>query len=73
VLELSPLQRPAKRKRRSSQSIECKTDKHSRFTDTRKDEQERGITIKSTAISLYAHLPDEEDLKDIPQVGIPPA
>ncbi|KAH0843671.1 Elongation factor 2 [Fonsecaea pedrosoi] len=38
-----------------------------RFTDTRKDEQERGITIKSTAISLYAHLPDEEDLKDIPQ------
>ena len=39
-----------------------------RFTDTRKDEQERGITIKSTAISLYAHLPNEEDLKDIPQV-----
>ncbi|KAJ9499173.1 translation elongation factor 2 [Exophiala xenobiotica] len=38
-----------------------------RFTDTRKDEQERGITIKSTAISLYAHLPDPEDLKDIPQ------
>ncbi|KAK5073086.1 translation elongation factor 2 [Lithohypha guttulata] len=38
-----------------------------RFTDTRQDEQERGITIKSTAISLYAHLPDEEDLKDIPQ------
>ncbi|RCK66593.1 Elongation factor 2 [Candida viswanathii] len=25
-----------------------------RFMDTRKDEQERGITIKSTAISLYA-------------------
>jgi hypothetical protein len=40
----------------------------SRFTDTRKDEQERGITIKSTAISLYANLPDPEDLKDIPQV-----
>ncbi|KIV98198.1 elongation factor 2 [Exophiala mesophila] len=38
-----------------------------RFTDTRKDEQERGITIKSTAISLYAHLPDPDDLKDIPQ------
>ena len=38
-----------------------------RFTDTRADEQERGITIKSTAISLYAHLADEEDLKDIPQ------
>ncbi|GAD96119.1 translation elongation factor EF-2 subunit, putative, partial [Paecilomyces variotii No. 5] len=38
-----------------------------RFTDTRADEQERGITIKSTAISLYAHLTDEEDVKDIPQ------
>ena len=29
-----------------------------RFTDTRKDEQERGITIKSTAISMYYELPD---------------
>ncbi|KAI9887217.1 MAG: Elongation factor 2 [Watsoniomyces obsoletus] len=38
-----------------------------RGMDTRPDEQERGITIKSTAISLYAHLPDEEDIKDIPQ------
>ncbi|KAK4235862.1 P-loop containing nucleoside triphosphate hydrolase protein [Achaetomium macrosporum] len=36
-----------------------------RATDTRQDEQERGITIKSTAISLYGTLPDEEDLKDI--------
>ena len=35
-----------------------------RATDTRADEQERGITIKSTAISLYATLP-EEDLKYI--------
>ncbi len=35
--------------------------------DTRPDEQERGITIKSTAISLYAKFPDEEDLKEIPQ------
>jgi len=33
-----------------------------RFTDTRKDEQERCITIKSTAISLYYELPPE-DLK----------
>jgi elongation factor 2 len=24
-----------------------------RYTDTRKDEQERGITIKSTGVSLY--------------------
>lgn len=36
-----------------------------RATDTRADEQERGITIKSTAISLYGALPDEDDLKDI--------
>ncbi|PSS25650.1 hypothetical protein M430DRAFT_134289 [Amorphotheca resinae ATCC 22711] len=36
-----------------------------RATDTRADEQERGITIKSTAISLYGNLPDDEDLKDI--------
>jgi elongation factor 2 len=36
-----------------------------RATDTRADEQERGITIKSTAISLYGHLSDEEDIKDI--------
>ncbi|KAI9672458.1 MAG: Elongation factor 2 [Caeruleum heppii] len=41
-----------------------------RFTDTRQDEQDRCITIKSTAISLYAHLADEEDLKDIPQKTI---
>eukprot|EP00955_Chlamydomonas_euryale_P052789 355278-Chlamydomonas_euryale.AAC.2 len=33
-----------------------------RLTDTRKDEQERGITIKSTGISLYYVMPDE-DLK----------
>ena len=37
-----------------------------RFTDTRPDEQERGVTIKSTAISLFAQLEDAEDLKDIP-------
>ncbi|KAL1842186.1 hypothetical protein VTJ49DRAFT_5873 [Mycothermus thermophilus] len=36
-----------------------------RATDTRADEQERGITIKSTAVSLYGSLPDEDDLKDI--------
>ncbi|MBO1765079.1 GTP-binding protein, partial [Escherichia coli] len=30
-----------------------------RFTDTRKDEQERCITIKSTAISMYFKLGDE--------------
>lgn len=36
-----------------------------RGMDTRADEQERGITIKSTAISLYASLENEEDIKDI--------
>jgi elongation factor 2 len=36
-----------------------------RATDTRKDEQERGITIKSTAISLYGTLDSDDDLKDI--------
>ena len=28
-------------------------------------EQERGITIKSTAISLYGNLPSDDDIKDI--------
>ncbi|QLL30670.1 hypothetical protein HG536_0A04850 [Torulaspora globosa] len=37
-----------------------------RFMDTRKDEQERGITIKSTAISLFAEI-GEEDIKDMKQ------
>jgi len=37
-----------------------------RFTDTRKDEQERCITIKSTAISLYYEL-EKEDMKYIRQ------
>lgn len=36
-----------------------------RFTDTRKDEQERAITIKSTAISLYYEL-CEEDMELVP-------
>ncbi|RMJ24190.1 elongation factor 2 [Aspergillus sp. HF37] len=38
-----------------------------RFMDTRSDEQDRCITIKSTAISLYSKMQDEEDLKEIPQ------
>merc|ERR1712179_280844 len=37
-----------------------------RFTDTRKDEQERCITIKSTAISLFYEL-NKEDLQYIKQ------
>ncbi|PIA19386.1 elongation factor 2 [Coemansia reversa NRRL 1564] len=35
-----------------------------RFTDTRQDEQDRGITIKSTAISMYFEL-DAEQLEDV--------
>jgi len=37
-----------------------------RFTDTRKDEQERCITIKSTAISLFYTM-TEEDIKFVEQ------
>merc|ERR1712168_269206 len=37
-----------------------------RFTDTRKDEQERAITIKSTAITMYYEL-SEEDMGMIKQ------
>lgn len=39
-----------------------------RFTDTRKDEQERCITIKSTAISMYFEL-RQQDLKFIKDVN----
>lgn len=37
-----------------------------RFTDTREDEKERGITIKSTAISMYFEV-GKEDLSAIKQ------
>jgi len=37
-----------------------------RFTDTRDDEKERGITIKSTAISMYFEVP-KDDLSAIKQ------
>lgn len=37
-----------------------------RFTDTRADEQERGVTIKSTAISLFGKLTEAADLKEVP-------
>ncbi|KAK0523432.1 translation elongation factor 2 [Tilletia horrida] len=37
-----------------------------RFTDTRDDEKERGITIKSTAISMYFEM-DKESLSHIKQ------
>jgi len=43
-----------------------------RFTDTRKDEQDRCITIKSTAISMYFQLPksDLEFIKGADQIEI---
>lgn len=37
-----------------------------RFTDTREDEKERGITIKSTAISMYFQI-DKESVESIKQ------
>ncbi|RKP07637.1 eukaryotic translation elongation factor 2 [Thamnocephalis sphaerospora] len=37
-----------------------------RFTDTRQDEQDRCITIKSTAISMYFEL-DKDDIGDVKQ------
>ncbi len=37
-----------------------------RFTDTREDEKERGITIKSTAISMYFEL-DKENVAGVKQ------
>ncbi|KAJ2955663.1 hypothetical protein NQZ79_g8362 [Umbelopsis isabellina] len=36
-----------------------------RFMDTRQDEQDRGITIKSTAISMYFEMENPEDIKEI--------
>lgn len=37
-----------------------------RFMDTRDDEKERGITIKSTAISMYFQI-DKEEISAIKQ------
>ena len=37
-----------------------------RFTDTRQDEKDRGITIKSTAISMYFEI-DKDDVSSIKQ------
>jgi elongation factor 2 len=40
--------------------ISSKVAGEARFTDTRQDEQDRCITIKSTGVSLYYELPDEK-------------
>ncbi|RKO87755.1 P-loop containing nucleoside triphosphate hydrolase protein, partial [Blyttiomyces helicus] len=37
-----------------------------RYTDTRQDEQDRGITIKSTAISMYFEM-NADDIADVKQ------
>merc|ERR1712050_9874 len=39
-----------------------------RFTDTRADEQERGVTIKSTGVSLYFELDDDDEGKKNPHL-----
>ena len=39
---------------------------NARATDTREDEQERGITIKSTGISLYYEMQWEKDAEPVP-------
>ncbi|KCV70324.1 elongation factor 2 [Fonticula alba] len=36
-----------------------------RYTDSRQDEQDRGITIKASAISMFFELDDEEDVKEV--------
>lgn len=45
-----------------------------RFTDTRKDEQERCITIKSTAISLYYEMPEDaiDLIKQVQKIAVGP-
>lgn len=40
--------------------ISSKVAGEARFTDTRPDEQERGVTIKSTSVSLYYELPEDK-------------
>ena len=46
--------------------ISSKVAGEARFTDTRQDEQDRCITIKSTAISMYFELPQDK-MSDIKQ------
>jgi elongation factor 2 len=41
--------------------ISAKAAGDARFTDTRADEQERGVTIKSTGVSLYFEYEDDDD------------
>jgi len=46
--------------------ISAKAAGNARFTDTRADEQERGVTIKSTGVSLFFEHEDEEGKGSVP-------
>merc|ERR1712038_1700065 len=48
--------------------ISAKAAGDARFTDTRADEQERGVTIKSTGVSLYFEHDNEEGDKPCPHL-----
>ena len=48
--------------------ISAKAAGDARFTDTRADEQERGVTIKSTGVSLYFEHDEEDGKGSIPHL-----
>jgi len=48
--------------------ISAKAAGDARFTDTRADEQERGVTIKSTGVSLYFEHKENEDDNPTPHL-----
>jgi len=48
--------------------ISAKAAGDARFTDTRADEQERGVTIKSTGVSLYFEMDKEDGKGDQPHL-----
>jgi len=48
--------------------ISAKQAGDARFTDTRADEQERGVTIKSTGVSLYFEHDEEDGAGTIPHL-----
>jgi len=48
--------------------ISAKQAGDARFTDTRADEQERGVTIKSTGVSLYFEHDEEEGKGAVPHL-----
>merc|ERR1719313_2201234 len=48
--------------------ISAKAAGDARFTDTRADEQERGVTIKSTGVSLYFEHDSEDGKGNTPHL-----